>query len=133
MIIGFTGTRDISKVSLDRLIKLEDKLYELYFNNESSCCVHGGAEGMDEYFHDMVADTMDSKIVVIFAKGMERELYGEYETLPSKPPLERNKDIVDMCDILIAVPIDPEVEEQRSGTWATIRIARAKGKKIIMI
>lgn len=131
--IGFTGTRDISKVSLGRLAKLENILYDLYFDNNITCCVHGGAQGMDEFFHDRVISWLDSKIVVVFAKGMERDLFGEYETLPSKPPLERNKDIVDMCDILIAVPIDPEVEEKRSGTWATIRYCRKKGKKIVII
>jgi hypothetical protein len=44
--------------------------------------------------------------------------------LPEKPYLVRNQDIVDISKVLIGAPSD-FVEEQRSGTWATIRRARA--------
>lgn len=131
--VGFTGTRAIEKISEKRLFELHKELLKIDVSNNEPIFVHGGAQGMDEYFHNIVINIVDSQVKVIFAKGMERELEGEYETLPSKPPLERNTDIVDMCDILIAVPIDPEVEEQRSGTWATIRYAKKMGKKIVMI
>lgn len=43
--------------------------------------------------------------------------------------LERNRDIVDSCDILIAGPKD-DVEEIRSGTWATVRYARKIGREV---
>lgn len=49
-----------------------------------------------------------------------------------KPPLVRNRDIVDNCGILIATPGKP-YEEQRSGTWATIRYARKLKRPIIII
>ena len=39
------------------------------------------------------------------------------------PPLHRNHVIVNSCDLLVACPAGPE-EQQRSGTWATIRYAR---------
>ena len=39
------------------------------------------------------------------------------------PPLERNKNIVDFCEVLIGCPKEDE-EQRRSGTWATIRHAR---------
>ena len=42
---------------------------------------------------------------------------------PAKPPLDRNHDIVERCDLLIATPHTVE-EQLRSGTWATIRYAR---------
>lgn len=47
-----------------------------------------------------------------------------------KPPLDRNRDIVDACDVLMACPKGPE--EQRSGTWSTIRYARRLRKKIVI-
>lgn len=50
--------------------------------------------------------------------------------LDPKPPLERNKDIVNVCDILLAAPKGPE--EQRSGTWSTVRYARKVGKPVVI-
>ena len=40
-----------------------------------------------------------------------------------KPPLERNKDIVDQGDCVVACPRTMK-EELRSGTWAAVRYAR---------
>lgn len=48
---------------------------------------------------------------------------------PIKPPLDRNRDIVNASNILIACPKEMH-EIMRSGTWATIRYAR-KVKKLI--
>lgn len=47
-----------------------------------------------------------------------------------KPPLDRNRDIVDAADILVACPKGSE--ELRSGTWSTIRYARKCGKPIVI-
>ena len=47
--------------------------------------------------------------------------------LPSKPYLDRNKDIVNAVDFLIAAPDGPE--KQRSGTWSTVRYAKKVGVK----
>lgn len=47
------------------------------------------------------------------------------KTHPLKSPLERNADIVAAADELLACPSGPEIV--RSGTWSTIRKARAKG------
>ncbi len=52
--------------------------------------------------------------------------------LESKPYLERNRDIVDASEVLIACPSTRE-EVMRSGTWATVRYARKKGMKITLI
>ena len=52
-------------------------------------------------------------------------------TLAPKDYLERNHDIVDFVDILIAAPRGPET--LRSGTWATVRYARKQGKDIHIV
>lgn len=52
--------------------------------------------------------------------------------MTEKPPLIRNRDIVNAGELLIATP-KLDVEEQRSGTWAAIRYARKIGKPIILI
>lgn len=48
------------------------------------------------------------------------------------PPLERDRLLVEWCDLLIATPGEPE-EILRSGTWATIRHARRLARPIILI
>lgn len=47
-------------------------------------------------------------------------------------PLERDHLLVDDGDVLIAVP-QHDMEEQRSGTWATVRYARRVGKPIYIV
>jgi hypothetical protein len=55
-----------------------------------------------------------------------------FSVLPVKPPFERNEDIADMCDILIAAP-KAATEVLRSGTWATIRHARRIGRQVVLL
>jgi hypothetical protein len=52
--------------------------------------------------------------------------------LPAKNYLRRNHDIVDCCDILIAMPCENK-EVLRSGVWATIRYAKKTGKIVFII
>lgn len=51
---------------------------------------------------------------------------------PKKLYLDRNHDIVDETDILIACPKEVK-ETQRSGTWATVRYAEKTGKTVLLI
>ena len=44
---------------------------------------------------------------------------------PAKGYLERNRDIVDQASFLLAAPSTPD-EQQRSGTWSTVRYARSR-------
>jgi hypothetical protein len=46
--------------------------------------------------------------------------------------LQRNRNIVDAVQVMIACPRGFE-EELRSGTWATIRYARKVGRKLYII
>jgi hypothetical protein len=48
-----------------------------------------------------------------------------------RPPLDRNRDIVDETEELVALPKGPE--ELRSGTWSTVRYARKLGRQITII
>lgn len=49
-----------------------------------------------------------------------------------KPYLARNHDIVDECYVMIATPKETE-EIVRSGTWATIRYSRKKGRHLFIL
>jgi hypothetical protein len=53
------------------------------------------------------------------------------EMRPVKPPLVRNRDIVDAADLLLACPDGPE--RWRSGTWSMVRYARRIGKPVVII
>jgi hypothetical protein len=53
------------------------------------------------------------------------------EYLDMKPPLDRNRDIVDHSFMLWGFPKGPE--ELRSGTWATIRYAWKERKPTMVI
>ncbi len=54
------------------------------------------------------------------------------EVRPAKEPIDRNHDIVDESVVLVGAPGTME-EVLRSGTWATIRYARKKGKRIYLV
>ena len=52
--------------------------------------------------------------------------------LPERDYMDRNEDIVKSTQILVATP-KGMTEELRSGTWATIRRARERGRPICII
>jgi len=53
------------------------------------------------------------------------------EVREAKPYLDRNRDIVDETELLVAFPKGPE--EKRSGTWATVRYARKLDRQIMYV
>lgn len=52
--------------------------------------------------------------------------------LEEKDYMERNQDIVDVCDVLLATP-DQMHSRLRSGTWATVRRAYDAKKPVVLI
>jgi hypothetical protein len=62
----------------------------------------------------------------------KRAFYAYDLTLIEARYLERNHHIVDMTDMLVATPGEPE-EQRRSGTWATIRYASKQDKPLYII
>lgn len=119
MILGVTGSR------YGGGFRREEKFFQFLCRNDVSELHHGDCIGWDEECHNMGAH-YGIKIVIhppiedryrAFCKGGFR--------LPPKPYLDRNKDIVDAVDFLIAAPDGPE--RQRSGTWSTVRYAKKVG------
>jgi len=135
MKISFTGTRkgmterQKSELSV-LLIGLAPALYGVknYFT-------HGGAHGADTDAHEIA---MLNNCEVFIMPGSESQSLYWFDTMrfrncySPKPYLERNRDIVEDGEILIAAP-KSLIEEIRSGTWATIRYARKMGKPIIIL
>jgi len=119
MIIGMTGSRDgISEDAFANLIK---------FLNENMSNIteghHGDCKGADTIFHNELTK-MEIKTIVHppSVKTMRSFCEGD-EIRDPKSYLERNKDIVNESDLLIAFP-STQKEVLRSGTWSTIRYAR---------
>ena len=132
-VIGFTGTRSgMTKAQKESFYKLIDSISVKEF-------LHGDCVGSDEEAHNMIHELIE------VAKGEDIKIVGHppkyqkyrafckcHVLLKPKEYLDRNKDIVDSSEILIAVS-STDKEKLRSGTWSTIRYARKKNKLIYII
>lgn len=133
--IGFTGTRkgmtDQQKQSFRELLK-ELARDDFRFEFHHGCCLGADAKATD------IADRMYYSSTIIAhpsdLKGMTSELALNWSQVhhPAKPPLDRNKDIVNASDMMIACPENAE-EQLRSGTWATVRYCRKVGKPLAIV
>jgi len=130
MRIGFTGTRyGMTMEQSDSLFRWLDGPLA-----DSDVFHHGCASGADE---EVVLCLKGQSAVTIVAHPST--LSGWFSLAakdvsdavwPTKEPLDRNRDIVDNCDVLLACPDGPE--RVRSGTWATVRHARRCGKRVVI-
>lgn len=125
--VGFTGTQigmtDEQKKAFKRLIaEIEPTIFR-----------HGDCIGADEQAHRRVRKYTSAQIIVHPPDNATKRAFCEADkVLAVKPYLNRNHDIVDGSDLLIATPGERK-EQLRSGTWATIRYARSKRKPICII
>ena len=130
MKVGFTGTRQDTTCeqfsALCRVVALLD-VREWHHG----CCIGADAESLEvvtEYAPGarLVAHPPESNALLSeMALGDSDEVRGR------KPYLERNRDIVNETETLVACPKGPE--ELRSGTWSTVRFARKRCKRIVII
>lgn len=128
--IGFTGTRQ--GLTASQILTLARLLGE----HRPSTVHHGNAIGADEQFDHLVGSGMMQPPPYRVSHpchyaAQQSKRTSPDEVFPAKAPLERNHDIVEACELLIACVAGPE--EIRSGTWATIRYARKVGKPIVII
>ncbi len=131
MRVGFTGTRqDLLPDQFHALCELIKSL-EGITEFRHGACVGADCESVD------VAWQWASSAKRIAHPPTNRSMVSRSaldlsdEILDPLPYLDRNKAIVDACDILIAAPKGPE--ELRSGTWSTVRYARKLGRRIIIV
>lgn len=130
MNVGFTGTR----VGMNAKQKMTVKfLLDILLRTVNNVFHYGACVGADDEAAK-IANELGYHIVAHPATGLTplaRSMLAEPmgTVWKPKPALERNKDIVDVSEVLIAVPRTSE-ERLRSGTWATVRYARGLNKKI---
>ena len=124
--VSFTGTaKGMTDAQKKTFKKLIIKLDPYSFN-------HGDCVGSDSEACNIVYNLRTIIICHPPLNNYKRAFTSADQFRLPKPYLERNKDIVDEGDILIATPKGFK-EELRSGTWATIRYAKKLGRKICII
>lgn len=129
MVIGVTGSRlGATEYQLDTFKHIIDRLNIDVFH-------HGMCKGVDKICSDIVRlQSPDTYIIahppLIDTYIAENVIYDKLED--KYEYLERNKHIVDNCNLLIALP-NTDKEQLRSGTFSTIRYAKKKGMKVIII
>src|SRR3990167_1415276 len=111
MKISFSGHRD--KIAKD------DDIISLLMKYPNASIVHGGAKGFDSQVHS-VASALNKQIMVILPSY---NLYGK------KAPIIRNRYIVEIGDILVALYDG----RKYGGTFHTINIAKRLNKPIVIL
>lgn len=126
MLLGMTGTRNaITEQQRDWLHKVLRRRPELH---------HGACVGADEEAHDIasalhcrivVHPPIDERLMMPAWKWSQRD--GIY-IMPAKDYLQRNRNIVNGTEWLIAIPDGPERDS--GGTWYTVRYALSVDKPV---
>lgn len=128
--VGFTGTQN--GLNMRQFTFLDGVLFALK-EQGASVARHGDCEGADAQFHEL-ARKHGYWIVIHPPTNDAKRAFCRGDTiLPVKPYLKRNADIVRGSDILLAGPKSLHEKARGSGTWATIREARRRGKTYFIL
>lgn len=125
--IGFTGTQH--GLTNGQHAALEAHMKRLRETHTEACLHHGDCIGADAEAHEIATRLGFEREIHPPTSSSKRVFCEGNRTHEPKAYLDRNHDIVDACSLLLATPSGP-VEQRRSGTWATVRYARKKGKRI---
>ena len=125
--VGFTGTRQ-GMTGFQREVVRKVLLTAMEAH-------HGDCQGADAEFHELAtAGGIETVIHPPEDDKLRAWCRGDMVLL-AKPYLERNKDIVDLVDVLVACP--KEAKEPRikrgSGTWQCIGYARRVGRRTLIV
>jgi len=93
---------------------------------------HGDCVGADAEAHDIMNPGWWNIIIHPPIGSSLRAFKQGDEMRKCRPYMERNRDIVDECEWLIATPRET-IEQRQSGTWATVRYAVKCGRKVTVI
>lgn len=130
MIVGFTGTRKGTTCQ---------QFHALYAWLRACPAVgfhHGACLGADVEACRLAHDLYGRNAIVAHPSNIGDmtspvALELSYMMTPPRPPLARNRDIVNACDVLLACPEGPET--LRSGTWSTVRFARKISRPVVIV
>ena len=126
MIVGFTGTRaGMTGAQIASFSRLLTELQPTEF-------VHGDCVGADAEAHSIALEAGIDVYIRPCDLPARANCAGAVQLFEAKRPLDRNRDIVDSVDVLVATPNSVE-EQVRSGTWYTVRYARKVDRKTYII
>ena len=130
MKIGFTGTqKGMSPAQSDWIYNKLTDLRTLDLMDEAH---HGDCIGADAEFHQLAQD-FGYLIVIHPPLNHDKRAFCFADNMrPERDYIERNRNIVDETDILLATPLEFE-EQLRSGTWATVRYARKQHRLVLVV
>lgn len=120
--VGFTGSSQ--GVSPEQFNWLRDQLVRL----GATELHHGDCVGGDHAAHEVALELKLRVVIHPPVNASRRAWCTGDEVRPAREYLDRNRDIVDETEVLLALPDGPE--RLRSGTWATIRYARRIGRPV---
>jgi hypothetical protein len=126
MKLGMTGNRygltDDAKQTLSAFLD----------SNKISESHHGDCIGADADFHKACSLLKIKTIIHPPDNNKNRAFCQGDIILPTKKYIERDHDIVNETDMMVAFP-PTNNEILRSGTWTTIRYAIKKNKKMLIV
>ena len=126
MKVGFTGTQEgmTKHQQFSVWNVLHDHKCTEFHHGDCIGADHEAAFIAEHEGHRVVSHPPDNPSKRAFFRGDV--------VMVEKPYLERNHDIVNAVDLMVATPKETE-EQLRSGTWATIRYAKKQGKPLAII
>ena len=131
MIAAFTGTRrGMTSQQKEEVCNLLLTLGVSEVNQ--GCCI-----GSDDELTQLVRESFSGIRIVghpcnLYVQTSRRAIKQSDHVTSRQPPLDRNRRMVNLAQVLIATPSMGH-EEVRSGTWMTIRYARKAGKRILIV
>lgn len=133
MILAFTGTR--TGMTPDQRLRVRAHLTRTH----PSAVHHGDCIGADAEFH-AIALSLGIPIVIhppvnptlraFCAATPADRLVSSVTVLAPRPYLDRNRDMVDLADVLLATPARGR---QTGGTWRTVTYARRIGRRVLIL
>jgi hypothetical protein len=127
---GFTGTRNgMTDAQKEEFVCLLATLGVTEFH-------HGDCVGADDEAANICREFQLGKGVIIAHPPINEKsrAWNRFatETRHPKPYHERNHDIVDETEVLIATPFERK-RQAFGGTWSTVRYAESKQKRVYVI
>jgi len=143
MKVGFVGNqKEMSKQQKDTLIRIMKKLKHTYQNIDLHM---GSAPGSDaEAFAIVVENGLVSRLFFYPSSNPDENAFDiedprdlekkEIKLLRQneRTIFERNRNIVDTCDMIIAVPRET-LEKRESETWMAIRYSKIQKKRLFTL
>lgn len=127
--VGITGTRHGLTDAQTSVLR---QFLELFRRKGYTDFVHGDCKGVDVEAA-AIAASLGFNIHTRPSQLRTRGVFtGPHTLYTPRGALERNKDIVDQADVMLAFP-ETATEQRRSGTWHAIRYAKAQQKPLRIV